>query len=289
MTSAGGIITKELIRSSPEPAHMRRSFLFLPLLFIFAGPAPAQEVKIAWFGQSMFEIVSSKGVRIVLDPQNLEEYRIKPIKADLVLMSHFHTDHTATDVIENIKEAKQYNALKKSGPGGAVQDWNDVDEKFKDVHFQSMGTYHDSMSGLKNGKNGVWIIDVDGLRIVHLGDLGHSLNKAQLKKLGTVDVLMVPVGGVYTLNGIEAFGVIEQIKPRRYVLPMHYGTPIYQDLLTLKYFTDECKENEVPIVSFKLKEWLKVDSKAPAPKRYSVAVLHWTGPPDEVKVKPKKK
>jgi L-ascorbate metabolism protein UlaG (beta-lactamase superfamily) len=264
-----------------------RRFLFLPLLFAFAGAASAGEVKIAWFGQSMFEIVTSKGTRIVLDPHNLEEYRLKPIKADLVLMTHFHTDHSNTEMIENIKSAKQYNALKKSGPGGAVVDWNVVDEKFKDAHIQSLGTYHDSMSGLKNGKNGVWIIDVDGLRIVHLGDLGHQLNKTQLKKIGTVDVLMVPVGGVYTLNGIEAFAVVEQIKPRRYVLPMHYGTPIYTDLLPLKYFTDECKENEVPIVSFKLKEWLKVDSNTPALKRFSVAVLHWTGAPDEVK--PKKK
>ncbi len=266
---------------------MRRSLLLLLVVLLFAGAAPANEVKIAWFGQSMFEIVTSKGVRIVLDPQNLEEYRIKPLKADLVLMSHFHTDHTATNVIENIKEAKQYNALKKSGPGGMIVDWNVVDEKFKDIHIQSMGTYHDSTSGLKNGKNGVWIIDVDGLRIVHLGDLGHLLNKTQLKKLGTVDVLMVPVGGVYTLNGIEAFQVAEQIKPRRYVLPMHYGTPIYTDLLPLKYFTDECKENDVPIVSFKLKEMLKVDSKTPAPRHYSVAVLPWTGTPEEVK--PKKK
>jgi L-ascorbate metabolism protein UlaG (beta-lactamase superfamily) len=266
---------------------MRRSLFFLPLLFVFAGAAQGGEVKIAWFGQSMFEIVTSKGVRIVLDPHNLEEYRIKPMKADLVLMSHLHTDHTATSIIENIKDARQYNALKKTGPGGLVVEWNVVDEKFKDIHIQSLGTYHDSMSGLKNGKNGVWIIDVDGLRIVHLGDLGHMLNKTQLKKIGTVDVLMVPVGGVYTLNGLEAFKVAEQIKPRRYVLPMHYGTPIYTDLLPLKYFTDECKDNDVPIVSAKLKDWFKVDSAAPLPKQFSVAVLHWTGAPDVVK--PKKK
>jgi len=113
------------------------------------------------------------------------------------------------------------------------------------------------------------------------------LNKSQLKKLGTVDVLMVPVGGVYTLNGIEAFAVVEQIKPRRYVLPMHYATPIYNDLLTLKYFTDECKDNDVPIVSLKQHDSLKVDSMTPAPKHYSVAVLPWTGFPE--KVKPKKK
>ena len=264
---------------------MRRSLFLLPLLFVFAGAAPAGEIKIAWHGQSMFEIVTPKGTRIVLDPQNLEAYRIKPMKADLVLMSHFHTDHTRTEVIENLKDAKQYNALKKSGPGDLVIDWNIVDEKFKDVRFQSMPTYHDSSSGLTRGKNGVWIIDIDGLRLVHLGDLGHSLNKAQLKKLGTVDVLMVPVGGVYTINGLEAFKVCEQIKPRRFILPMHYGTVVYDDLLPLKYFTDECKDNEVPVVVFKPREWLKIDTGSALPKKASVAVLHYSGGAPEMKTK----
>jgi L-ascorbate metabolism protein UlaG (beta-lactamase superfamily) len=262
--------------------------LLLPLFLVFAAVAPAGEVKIAWYGQSMFEIVTPKGTRIVTDPHNLEAYRIKPMKADLVLMSHFHTDHTRTEVIENIKEAKQHNALKKTGAGGLNVEWNVVDEKFKDVRIQSMGTYHDAMSGLQRGKNGVWIIDVDGLRIVHLGDLGHPLNKTQLKKLGTVDVLMVPVGGVYTINGLEAFKVCEQVKPRRYILPMHYGTVVFDDLLPLKYFTDECKENEVPVVTYKPREWLRIDTKSALPKKASVAVLHYSGGAPIVKKKPKK-
>jgi L-ascorbate metabolism protein UlaG (beta-lactamase superfamily) len=267
---------------------MRRILLLLPLLLLFARVASAGEVKIAWHGQSMFEIVTSAGTRIITDPQNLEAYRVKPMKADLVLMSHFHTDHTRTEVIENIKEAKQLNALKKSGPGGLVVDWNVVDEKYKDVRIQSVGTYHDAMSGLQRGKNGVWIIDVDGLRIVHLGDLGHMLNKSQLKKIGTVDVLMVPVGGVYTLNGIEAYKVCEQVKPRRYILPMHYGTVVYDDLLPLKYFTDECKDNDTPVTVFKPNQWLILDSKAALPKQASVAVLHYSGGTPAIKPRKKK-
>src|SRR5204863_8452497 len=120
-------------------------------------------------------------------------------------------------------------------------DWNPVDEKFKDVRLQTVGTYHDEMSGLQRGKNGVWVLDIDGIRVVHLGDLGHSLNKTQLKRLGSVDVLMIPVGGVYTLNGITAMKVVEQIKPKRYILPMHYGNIVYMDLLPLSYFLDEVK------------------------------------------------
>jgi L-ascorbate metabolism protein UlaG (beta-lactamase superfamily) len=264
---------------------MRTSLLGLTLLLASAGAVGAGEIKIAWHGQSMFEIVTPAGTRIVLDPQNLEAYRVKPLKADLVLMSHFHTDHTRTEVIENLKDAKQYNALKKSGAGGLVVDYNPVDEKFKDVRIQSVGTYHDAANGLQRGKNGVWVIDVDGVRIVHLGDLGHPLTRAQLKKLGAVDVLMVPVGGVYTLNGLEAYKVVEQVKPRRTIVPMHYGTVVYSDLLPLKYFTDECKENELPVVVYKPREWLKIDTKSPLPKKASVAVLHYSGGAPEVKRK----
>ena len=271
-----------------------RAFLLclLCLLVATAGLAPAGEIKIGWYGQSMFQIVTPKGTRLVLDPQNLEAYRVQPMKADLVLMSHFHNDHTAIEVIEGSKDpkkVKQYNALKKTGPGGQLVDWNTVNDKFADVRFFCVPTFHDQMSGLQRGKNGCWVIDIDGIRIVHLGDLGHTLNKAQIKKFGKIDVLMVPVGGIYTLHGLDAFKVCQQLKPTRYILPMHYGTVIYDDVLPLKYFTDECKDNDVPIVYFKPKQWLKIDTRAAAPRQASVAVLHYQGPTTEIKLKPKEK
>ena len=255
---------------------MRRLLLPVLALLVWVVPASAGDVKISWWGQSYFQIVTPKGTRVVVDPHMLEEYRMVPksIKADLVLMTHLHVDHTNTGTIANIKTAKVYNALKRDG---ARQDWVVVDEKFRDVHIQTMGTYHDSVGGMQRGKNGVWIIDVDGLRIIHLGDLGHPLNRTQMKKLGAVDVLMVPVGGVYTLNGIDAYKVVKQIKPRRYVIPMHYGTPIYDDLLPLSYFLGEVKEDGTPIERFKPGQWLVVNAKSPLPKRFTVAVLHWTG------------
>jgi L-ascorbate metabolism protein UlaG (beta-lactamase superfamily) len=269
---------------------MRTTLLSLCCAFVVtAGPAPAGEIKIAWYGQSMFQIITPKGLRIVLDPQNLDAYRVPMMKADLILMSHLHNDHTKTDQIENIKEAKQYNALKETVPGGQITEWNTYDEKLKDVRFFCVPTYHDQMSGLQRGKNGCWVLDIDGIRIVHLGDLGHQLNKAQMKKLGKVDILMVPVGGVYALNALDAWKVCKQIKPSRYILPMHYGTVVYDDLLPLKYFTDEVKDDEVPIVNFKPREWLKIDTRAAAPKQASVAVLNYLGPGPEIKVKPRAK
>jgi L-ascorbate metabolism protein UlaG (beta-lactamase superfamily) len=267
---------------------MRHVLLILAIVLASAIPAPAAEVKISWHGQSVFVIITSKGTRIVIDPHNLDAYRVPPMKADLVLMTHFHVDHTNTEVIENIKMAKQINALVKEDREGKRIDWNLVKEKFKDVQLQTLGTYHDSMSGLKYGKNGVWILDVDGLRIVHLGDLGHQLSPLQLKKLGKVDILMIPVGGVYTLNGLDAYKVFKQIKPRRYVIPMHCGTEVYDDLLPPTYFLNEAKDDEVPIHRVKLKQWLVVDGKSPLPKQASVAVLHWGGA-FEAKPKPKPK
>lgn len=252
---------------------MSRFFAALAFLLVGAGAAAAADDKVVirWYGQSFFEIVSTKGTRIITDPHAIEAYGRPQLKADLVLMSHFHVDHTRLDAITNAKSAKQFNALKK-GEGGR-DDWNQLDEKFKDVHIQTLGTYHDDMAGSVRGKNGVFIIDVDGLRLVHLGDLGHTLRPAQLRKLGKVDVLMIPVGGVYTLNGLEAQKVVGQIKPARYILPMHYGTRVYTDLLGLEYFLDDQKMGEVK--QFRTTNEIDIDPKADPPKEPIIAILGW--------------
>src|SRR5207253_3218783 len=105
--------------------------------------------------------------------------------------------------------------------------------------IRTVGVYHDEVEGMRYGKNTIFILEVDGWRIVHLGDLGHLLTPAQLKQIGPVDVLMIPVGGVYTLNGSEARKVVEQIKPKEYILPMHYGTAIFDDLLSPAEFLED--------------------------------------------------
>jgi L-ascorbate metabolism protein UlaG (beta-lactamase superfamily) len=253
---------------------MARSIPALAALLLCAAAVSADDKKVVirWHGQSFFEIISTKGTRIVTDPHAIEAYGRPMVKADLVLMTHFHVDHTRTDAITNLKDAKQFNALKK-GEGGRGEEWNVLDEKFKDIHIRTMGTYHDDMAGTQRGKNGVFILDVDGLRIVHLGDLGHTLNREQLKKLGKVDVLMVPVGGVYTLNGLEAQKVVAQIKPARYVLPMHYGTRVYNDLLDLSYFLDE--QQMGTLKKFPTTNELDIDPKADPPKEPIIAILNW--------------
>lgn len=212
--------------------------------------APAQEkkdapVQITWHGQSFFTIKSSKGTTIAIDPHQITEYgRVMGLKADAILMSHLHNDHTQVVAIENFKDAKIIAGLKGTQKNA---EWNLIDEDFKDVHIRSVGLYHDSTEGLRFGKNTAFILEMDGWRIVHLGDLGHVLTPAQLRKLGKVDVLMIPVGGIYTLNGSEAKQVVEQIKPKEYIFPMHRGTKIYTELLPIDEFLDDQEKEKIAI------------------------------------------
>jgi L-ascorbate metabolism protein UlaG (beta-lactamase superfamily) len=254
---------------------MSRNLAALAVLLITVAPAAAADnlVTIRWHGQSFFEIISPAGVRVVIDPHAIENYGRISVTADLVLLSHFHNDHTQVNVVENIKKAKVLTALKDEKGDGRRVDWNTVDEKLKDVTVRSVGTFHDNVNGLERGKNGVFVIDVAGLKIVHLGDLGHSLTMEQLRQIGPVDVLMVPVGGVYTLNGLDAAGVVEQLKPKRFVIPMHFGTDVYDELLPPTAFLEEQKEGTVRKYT---SNELKIDPKEAVPRDPQVAVLYWS-------------
>jgi L-ascorbate metabolism protein UlaG (beta-lactamase superfamily) len=187
-----------------------------------------KDVTIRWHGHSFFEIKTPKGTVIAIDPHAIEAYGPTAVSADLVLVSHEHDDHNQTGVIRNQSTAKIIHGLRWSGK---KLDWNAVDEQFRDVHVRSVGVYHDTSEGAERGKNSIFIIETAGLRIVHLGDLGHLLSDKEIKSIGTVDILMIPVGGVYTINGAEARKVVEQLRPRQYILPMHYGTIVYDEVL----------------------------------------------------------
>lgn len=245
-------------------------FVFGVAVVLFAGGVLAADepakVTIKWHGQSFFEVESSKGTRVVIDPHAIEEYGRISVNADLVLISHLHNDHTQIGVVENRARAKVLQGVKVVG---RKMEWNPIDEKFADVRVQTVGTYHDDVQGMERGKNAVFIVEMDGLRIVHLGDLGHVLTEAQVKAIGPVDVLMIPVGGVYTLNGTEAKKVVAQLKPRRYVIPMHCGTKVYDDLLPPDEFLEDQK-NVKRLPGNKLV--VETDFKPAAPV---VAVLNW--------------
>jgi L-ascorbate metabolism protein UlaG (beta-lactamase superfamily) len=131
------------------------------------------------------------------------------------------------------------------------------------------------MGGMVRGRNAIFVIEVDGIRIAHLGDLGHLLNETQLKKIGAIDVLMIPVGGIYTLNGQDAKKVMDQVKPRQYVLPMHYNTKVYNDVLSEEEFLEEQK-NKKDIKVITTNE-MTVDASF-KPERPVIALLNFEKP-----------
>ena len=217
---------------------------------------------IKWFGQACFLITTAAGTNIVFDPFPAQLGRTIPaVKADVVFVSHEHFDHNAVsaltsagEVIGPIADKPAVHQVVSAGRGVSIA-------------CESVLTYHDSTNGSQRGTNTVRVIEVDDIRICHLGDLGHLLTKAQVKAIGRVDVLMIPVGGVYTIDAAQARKVVRQLNPR-YVLPMHYKTPWLKVKLApvndfLKGFKNVKRMDKIQI------------SKASLPKETTVVVLKY--------------
>src|SRR5438552_4694247 len=225
---------------------MTRWFAGLLAALSIALPAFAADktLTIRWLGQSFFLITTSAGTKVAIDPHAIDAFGRQTVSADVVLMSHLHPDHARLDVIENKDKARILPGLKQAG-GEAGRPpriaWNPVEETVKDVRIRNVATFHDTQQGMERGRNAVFVIEADGLKIVHLGDLGHVLSDDQVRQIGPMDVLMVPVGGIYTINGSKAKEVVAQLKPKRYILPMHYGTRTFDELLPPDEFPEAQK------------------------------------------------
>lgn len=170
---------------------------------------------IIWRGQACFQIQISKGkgeesFKIVIDPfDETIGLRIPSLEAKVVLVSHNHPDHN------NVKAVKG-NPFLIDGPG---------EYEIQDIFFQGISSFHDDDQGKIRGENTIYTIEGEGIKICHLGDLGQKeLTEEQLEKIGEVDVLMVPVGGIYTIDGRQAAKIISQIEPK-IIIPMHYQLP----------------------------------------------------------------
>lgn len=246
---------------------MRRSSALLAALLL-ALPAAAQEPKkltLRWFGHSFFQLTTAAGTKIVFDPHAIEMYPRVQVPADLVLITHPHLDHNQIQSV--VEKPKIINGLKVEG---RKQDWVTVDEKFQDARIIGVGLYHDKSMGMDRGKNTAFVVEVDGLRIVHLGDLGHELTDAQVKAIGPVDVLLIPIGGIYTINGTDAKAVVAQLKPRLFVVPMHYGTKVFTDLLGPEEFLeDQTNVRKMPDTNE-----LEIDPSA-KPEKPEIVLLGW--------------
>jgi L-ascorbate metabolism protein UlaG (beta-lactamase superfamily) len=200
--------------------HLLRAALLAVLLALPArAGAAAPAGKLTWYGQSCFLLETAAGTRIVMDPipKGIGYELPQGLKADVVTISHEHPDHNNLGFVTGKPRVIRGLTADKKG-------WARVDEKLKDVSIRSVGVYHDEKRGAARGLNTVFIFEVGGVRIAHLGDLGHVLNDDQLAAIGAVDVLLVPVGGTFTIDALKATRVIEQLRPRIMVIPMHYKT-----------------------------------------------------------------
>lgn len=170
--------------------------------------------KIYWAGQSCFEIEVSNSkdhqANIVIDPFDQETgIKVPNLSADILLVTHNHHDHN------NVKAVKGEYFL-VSGPG---------EYEVKGVFVQGIPSFHDDQNGKVKGQNTIYTIEAEDMKICHLGDIGQKeLTDEQIDKIGTVDVLMIPVGGEYTISSVEATKIISQIEPK-IVIPMHYDLP----------------------------------------------------------------
>lgn len=163
---------------------------------------------ITWFGQACFRIEAKEG-SILIDPF-AKEIGLKPpkIKDDLVLVTHEHMDH---------------NAVGEANPEAFIIR-NPGEYENHGIAIRGIQTYHDNKEGVERGPNTVYTIKTEEMVLCHLGDLGHTLTDQQVEDIGDVDILMIPVGGVYTIDAKTAVEVINQIEPK-IVIPMHYKLP----------------------------------------------------------------
>ena len=171
-------------------------------------------MQIVWKGQSCFQISTQKSkdsqVNIVIDPFGPElGLRMPNLTADIVLVTHDHPDH------DNVK-AVGGNPLVINSPG---------EYEIKEVYVRGINSWHDDTEGKERGGNTIYVIEAEDLRICHLGDLGQKeLTDEQLEAIGEIDVLMVPVGGNFTISEKEAMKIMSQIEPK-ITIPMHYLIP----------------------------------------------------------------
>ncbi|MGD8240747.1 MAG: MBL fold metallo-hydrolase [Armatimonadota bacterium] len=177
-----------------------------------AGAAPGdlgeKQIRITWFGHAFF-LVESKETRVAMDPVNESVgYPIPDVSADVLLVTHGHGDHNNVAAVKGGP-----TVVSGTGPHEAAG-----------ISFKGIATKHfDDPANARRGDNTIFVWQQSGITLAHCGDLGHPLTDAQVAEIGDVDVLMIPVGGHFTIDAQEARRVVHQLKPK-VILPMHYRT-----------------------------------------------------------------
>jgi L-ascorbate metabolism protein UlaG (beta-lactamase superfamily) len=164
---------------------------------------------VTWLGHSCFLLESDEGLLLLLDPfhENEVGYAMPITETDIVIISHDHMDHNNVDAAGSDPQVI-------FGPG-----------EYTCLGMEILGikSYHDAQRGKLRGQNTIFCFMLDGIRVCHLGDLGHTLSRAQVEAIGQVDLLFLPVGGRYTIDAVGANRVMSQLHPA-VTVPMHYRT-----------------------------------------------------------------
>ncbi len=200
-------------------------------------------MKIKYLAHAAFLITADNGTRIITDPYETSPgiaHKAITETADIVTVSHEHGDHN------NAAAVKGNPKILRAG------------DEVKGIKIRAVTAFHDNQGGARRGKNTIFCFEVDGVNICHAGDLGHELSAEQVKSIGRVDVLMIPVGGFFTIDAKEATNVCNQVKPK-VILPMHYKTdkieiPIVgvDDFLKGKSNVTRSSESEIELKADKL-------------------------------------
>lgn len=177
---------------------------------------------IRYLGHSCFQITSAKGTSIITDPYTGVGYELPMnLSADAVTTSHAHFDH-------NFTQAIQTECVINTLGGHSVAD----------IEILGLASWHDEKQGALRGNNIIYKYNVDGITICHLGDLGEDISTELTERIGKADVLMVPVGGTYTINALQAKSLVEKVAPK-IVIPMHFKGDGSLDICDLSVFLKE--------------------------------------------------
>ncbi|MBM3704980.1 MAG: MBL fold metallo-hydrolase [Actinobacteria bacterium] len=209
------------------------------------------DVKIIYHGHAMFEIISSAGTGIIIDPYDEQVKQVLPdVAAGIVLVSHGHFDHNNVSLVR----------------GNPVIVRDSQPRVIDGIKIKGLNTYHDANRGQLRGGNIIFQFTVDEVTFAHMGDLGHLPDQSVFEELGGIDVLMIPVGGIYTINASMALGIVEKLKPA-VVLPMHYKER------DSKLGVDTVDGFLSRFETFSVKDHSVVVSKSSLPERTEVWVL----------------
>ena len=179
-------------------------------------------MKIKYLGHSCFQIISQKGVSLITDPYTKVGYELPSgLKADVVTTSHAHFDHNFTQAVQSKTVVSQVGAY-----------------SVRDIQIQGIPSWHDEKMGALRGENVIFKFVVDGITVCHLGDLGEDITEALTRKIGGVDVLLLPVGGTYTINAEQAKALLEGVAPK-VVIPMHFKSDGSLDISDVSMFLQQ--------------------------------------------------